>query len=147
MKTVSSLPDSSSSSTRGVGSGFSCSGWTWNRKVKEEETEPGSPEDGLSQENTFTGKESRGSIRRRVKIERVGKQMKPAMYGFPGCALSHSSSPPQSQLRCTVNRGLGITEASRRNSVDNARYLIDTRVKELKGGMPGRAERAFLDEL
>lgn len=28
MKTVSSLPDSSSSSTKGVGSGFSCSGWT-----------------------------------------------------------------------------------------------------------------------
>lgn len=35
IKTVSSLPESSSSSTKGVGSGFSCSGWIWNRKVKE----------------------------------------------------------------------------------------------------------------
>lgn len=35
MKTVSSLPDSSSSSTKGVASGFSCSGWTWDRMVRE----------------------------------------------------------------------------------------------------------------
>lgn len=38
-----------------------------------------------------------------------------------------------------------MTETAGRG--DNAQYLVNTRVKEFQGCVPGRAEGAFLDEL
>lgn len=108
--------------------------------------------------NMLMGKESWRSIRRgKVENERTVKQKKPTMSGCTGCivcALSNSSRPSQPQLRNTVSSGLETTKTTRRNPVavgthrrDKAQYLINTRVKEFKGSMAGRAKRAFLDEL
>lgn len=79
---------------------------------------------------------------------------KPAMGSCTGCASSDCRSAVTVTLTHIVNSGLRVAETTRRNQWstgthrgDNAQYLVNTRIKKLKGSMSGRAKGALLDEL
>lgn len=152
---MSSLPDSSSSSTKGVGSGFSCSGWTcsmtgrgWASRQRAQRAPPPGIQETPSPRNAPQQEAhvGRGSLRPWSYSWGPSEKQGGGMHGSQplprGCVHGSCGAALPAQAR-----GGAVVAGKVPRSGDRAHYLVHARVEELEGGVPSGAEGALLDEL